>query len=80
MTVGQGLAGAFFAIVGLALRALCIGEALSIWLGTDSTISAILAGQLTDHPRAGVVWAFIAGAVIMLLLVHFADIFKLWRP
>lgn len=80
MTVGQGLAGAFFAIVGLALGALCIGEALSIWLGTDSTISAILAGQLTDHPRAGVVWAFIAGAVIMLLLVHFADVFKLWRP
>ena len=80
MSVGQALAGAFFAIVGLALGGLCIGEAIAIWLGTDSTISAIIAGQLTDHPRAGVVWAFIAGAIIMLLLVHFADVFKLWQP
>lgn len=80
MSVGQGVAGAFFAIVGLALGGLCIGEAISIWLNTDSTISAIIAGQLTDHPRAGVVWAFIAGAIIMLLLVHFADVFKLWQP
>ena len=80
MTVGQGLAGAFFAIVGLALGALCIGEAIAIWLGTDATISQIVAGQLTDHPRAGVVWAFCAGAVIMLLLVHFSDVFRLWKP
>lgn len=80
MTVGRALAGAFFAIVGLALGGLCIGEALAIWLRTDSTISAILAGELTDHPRMGVVWGFIAGAVIMLLLVHFSDVFKLWRP
>ena len=80
MTVGRALAGAFFALTGLALGGLCLGEALAIWLRTDSTISAIIAGQLTDHPRAGVVWAFIAGAIIMLLLVHFADVFKLWQP
>ncbi len=80
MTVGQALAGAFFAIVGIALGALCIGEAIAIWLGTDATISQIVAGQLTDHPRAGVVWAFCAGAVIMLLLVHFSDVFRLWKP
>ncbi len=80
MAIGQFLAGFFFAVVGLALGALCIGEAVAIWLGTDATISQIIAGQLTDHPRMGVVWAFIAGAVIMLLLVHFADVFKLWRP
>jgi hypothetical protein len=80
MTVGQGLAGAFFAVAGLALGALCIGEAFAIWLGTDATISQIIGGELTDHPRAGVVWAFMAGAVIMLLLVHFADVFRLWRP
>ena len=43
MTLGRALAGAFFAIVGLALGGLCIGEALAIWLRTDSTISAILA-------------------------------------
>ena len=80
MSAGQALAGAFFAIVGLALGALCIGEAIAIWLGTDATISQILGGELTDHPQLGAVYAFIAGAVIMVLLVHFTDTWRLWRP
>ena len=80
MGLGQALAGAFFMIVGLAIGGLCAAEAVGIWLTRDTTISAIVAGELTDHPRMGAVWAFVAGAVIMLLLVHFADVFKLWRP
>ncbi|MDA8333318.1 MAG: hypothetical protein M0027_19310 [Candidatus Dormibacteraeota bacterium] len=80
MDLGRILAGAFFAICGLALGGLCIGEAIGIWFTNNTTISAVVAGELTDHPRAGAVWAFVAGAVIMLLLVHFADVFRLWRP
>jgi hypothetical protein len=39
-----------------------------------------LGGELTDHPQLGAVWGFVAGAVIMLLLVHFTDTWRLWRP
>ena len=63
MDLGRILAGAFFAICGIALGGLCIGEAIGIWFTGNTTISAI-----------------VAGAVITLLLVHFADVFKLWRP
>lgn len=77
---GRIASAAFFALVGIGFGGALLYEAFAIFTGLSPTISKIVAGSADIHPRLSLVVAFIAGAVVMALAAHFADVLALWKP
>lgn len=63
------------AIVLLGGAGLLLYEAFAVATGKDPTISKIVAFHFETHPRLCALGAFIAGGIIVGLLVHFLN----WR-
>lgn len=63
------------AVILLGFAGLLLYEAYAVQTGKDPTISKIVAFHFETHPRLCALGAFIAGGILVGLLVHFLN----WR-